>query len=178
MSGYNLDRKATGGGVLVVNGTHFLDRLIWFWGMPDQVELEDDSIGGPEANCSAIFHYENKPHPFSGIACYSKTHRLPGGLIIETIDGVIKAEETEGGSIVFWPRRDLKRELVVRDRWIDKEVASGKTSFQLQLEDFAEACTLRRPPAVTGECGVRSVQLVEALYANRKALPESWTRRG
>jgi glycosyltransferase involved in cell wall biosynthesis len=35
MSSYNLSRKATGGGVLVVTGTHFLDCMLHFWGYPD-----------------------------------------------------------------------------------------------------------------------------------------------
>jgi predicted dehydrogenase len=30
-SAYNLDRQAAGGGVLVVTGTHFLDRMIYLW---------------------------------------------------------------------------------------------------------------------------------------------------
>ncbi len=37
LSGYNLARSATGGGVLMVTGTHFLDRMLWFWGMPNEV---------------------------------------------------------------------------------------------------------------------------------------------
>ena len=31
-SSYNLSREATGGGVLVVTGTHFLDCMLHFWG--------------------------------------------------------------------------------------------------------------------------------------------------
>ena len=30
-SAYNLNRSATGGGVLVVSGTHFLDRMLYLW---------------------------------------------------------------------------------------------------------------------------------------------------
>ena len=56
LSGYNLNRETSGGGVLAVTGTHFLDRMLYFWGYPDRVEYVDDSAGGPEANCSAQFH--------------------------------------------------------------------------------------------------------------------------
>ncbi len=57
LSGYTLDRAATGGGVLVVTGTHFLDRMLYWFGYPDGVEYQDDSLGGPEANVLARFRY-------------------------------------------------------------------------------------------------------------------------
>jgi predicted dehydrogenase len=46
LSGYNLKRASAGGGVLMVTGTHFLDRMLWFWGMPSEVSYFDDSRGG------------------------------------------------------------------------------------------------------------------------------------
>ena len=42
LSAYTLKREAIGGGVLVVTGTHFLDRMLHTWGVPDEVELLDD----------------------------------------------------------------------------------------------------------------------------------------
>jgi predicted dehydrogenase len=34
LSGYNLDRNASGGGVLVVSGTHFIDLMLYWFGYP------------------------------------------------------------------------------------------------------------------------------------------------
>src|SRR5678816_4211963 len=35
LSGYITDRKAAGGGVLTVVGTHFIDRMLYWFGYPD-----------------------------------------------------------------------------------------------------------------------------------------------
>src|SRR5262245_27965905 len=93
MSSYNLSRKATGGGVLVITGTHFLDRMLHFWGYPDDVALADDEQGGAEANCRATFRYTTTDTPCEGVVLYSKTTELPGGLIIETDRGVVQVPE-------------------------------------------------------------------------------------
>src|SRR5215469_16729851 len=50
-SHYNLDKRASGGGVLVVSGTHFLDLTLYWFGYPDECEMFDDAADGPEAHC-------------------------------------------------------------------------------------------------------------------------------
>ena len=46
-------------------------------------------MGGPEANCAAKFRYASSPTPFEGVARYSKTVQLPGGMVLETDDGYV-----------------------------------------------------------------------------------------
>jgi len=81
-SAYNLSRKSAGGGVLVVTGTHFIDRMLYVLGYPDEATLEDDSLGGPEAHCAARFAYVRQGRRFEGATRYSKTVQLPAGLVI------------------------------------------------------------------------------------------------
>ena len=174
MSSYNLSRKATGGGVLVVTGTHFLDCMLHFWGYPDEVRLADDAQGGPEANCMATFRYTNTDAPFEGVALYSKTTELPKGIIIETDRGIVQVPDTDDADgIVFRSHAHEQVEQVIR--------RSGKPAyprkmpvFQRQLEDFVDACQQGRSPMVDGRQGLMSLRLIEELYTRREPLNTDW----
>jgi len=167
LSAYNLSRQATGGGVLVVSGSHFLDRMLYFWGYPLEAKLTDDGIDGPEANCTAYFTYDG----FEGIARYSKTARLPGGFAIETDQGRILMGESNSAQIEFFPRkRPGICETITR---ADKAMPYADV-FQLQIMNFVDACRAGRPPLVDARQGVDSLRLAELLYANRSVVQENW----
>jgi predicted dehydrogenase len=173
MSSYNLSRQATGGGVLVVTGTHFLDRMLYFWGYPDDVAIADDAQGGPEANCLATFRYTATSRPFEGLALYSKTTDLPGGLMIETDRGVIEVAEVDKTEIRFRPYTQPQVEQVVRR--CGKPIYPHEISlYQHQLDDFADACQQGRPPMVDGHQGLTSLRLLEELYRRRKVINTDW----
>jgi predicted dehydrogenase len=173
ISSYNLSRKATGGGVLVVTGTHFLDRMLHFWGYPDDVALADDAQGGPEANCIATFRYMATDRPCEGVALYSKTAELPGGLLIETDRGIVQVAEMDQTDIIFRAYAHPEVEQVVR-RCGKSPYPQEMSLFQRQLEDFVDACQQGRPPMVDGRQGLLSLRLLEELYTRRKALNADW----
>ena len=169
MSAYNLNRKAAGGGVLIVTGSHFLDRMLYLWGFPDEAELKDDSEGGPEANCMATFRYTTADTPFEGVALYSKTAALPGGLVIETDKGIVKLADMDDADIIFRPHVTPEIEEVVRRR--GKPIyPPGVSVFQLQLDDFVDACQQRRSPRVDGYQGLNSLKLIQDLYSRRQSI--------
>lgn len=172
LSAYNLNRETSGGGVLVVTGTHFLDRMLYLWGYPDDMAFQDDADGGPEANCVATFRFARDAGPIVGTARYSKTTRLPGGLIIETDRGTIVAGDTDSADIVFHPAEapDLTH-TIASDRFGSPE---GRDNFAEQIVDFVSACRDGRAPTVSGDQGVRSLRLIEELYARRTPLQSNW----
>ena len=169
MSGYNLDRAMAGGGVLVVTGTHFLDRMLHFWGYPDDVSLEDDSMGGPEANCTARFVYAHSGHAFEGIARYSKTVQLPAGMVIETDAGYVVLADDDDAEIVFRPRATPGIEQVIRARTA-ADYNGDVPVFQRQLDNFIAACCGNQAPEVDGRQGLESLRLIEQLYASRRGV--------
>jgi len=174
LSSYHLSRKAAGGGVLIVNGTHFLNCMLHFWGYPDDLVLEDDAQGGPEANCIARFRYRTTNAPFEGVVLYSKTTELPKGIVIETDRGIVQlADSDDADSIIFRSHTYPEVKQTVR--------RSGKAPyplnmnvFQRQLEDFAGACLEGRRPMIDGDQGLMSLRLHEELYARRKSLRTDW----
>jgi len=58
LAGYKSDAGGRGAGVLAISASHFLDRMLWFWGYPLDMTYLDDGSKGPEANCVAKFQFE------------------------------------------------------------------------------------------------------------------------
>jgi len=172
-SSYILRRESAGGGVLVITGSHFIDRMLYLFGTPDKVALEDDSRGGPEANARAKFFYDRAERAISGYAFFSKTTALPPGLSVETEKGFLILPENDQGPVLFRPKDDSALEMVVRGP-VPRRFPAAASVFQRQLEDFVEACTTGTKPMVTADEGAKSVQLIERLYASRSAMRDDW----
>lgn len=171
LSGYILDRGATGGGVLVVTGTHFVDRMLYWFGVPTDCAYEDDSLGGPEANVAATFTFSS----FEGTVRLSKTTALPVGFAMETDEGIVYLKDSpDEAPILFQPRRNPHLELVV-----DTQPAArgpGRNVFLAQMENFVGACRGTHEPMVSGAEGVASLRLLEKLYACRKPMKADWSK--
>jgi predicted dehydrogenase/nucleoside-diphosphate-sugar epimerase len=166
VSRYNLDRSASGGGVLVVSGTHFLDLVLYWFGYPEQCEMLDDAAGGPEAHCLVRLRYRQ----FDGTIRLSKLFKLDPGVVIETDRGRV-VMGGEMSPLLFRPRQDPQLQIRLEARRKPR-FPPGVSNFQLELEDFVAACRDRRPPLVDGEQGLLSVRLLDQLYSRRKALSE------
>lgn len=178
LSAYNLDRRQSGGGVLVVRGTHFLDRMIYWFGMPKSFFYADDSCGGVEANCKAHVTFNAEREEFSGTLFLSKTIDLKNKLTFETdrYFGEIPDSETE--EITLFSKSLPNVRTTVRT---ERENFSPRTAldcFQAQTEDFVRSIRQRTPPMVDGRTGSLSVKLFEDFYARRVQLPEPWRVSG
>ena len=173
LSDYHLHLESSGGGVLIVTGSHFLDRILFLWGFPDRLSYADDSQGGPEANCTAMFDYSAAGQPMRGIAMFSKTVSLPARLILDTEAGIVILPDTDDGVIVLKPKGHPHLEQVFRSPY-SIAVTGDKTVFQLQIEDFASAVRNGHEPRVTAIQGLESLKLIEALYSCRTDLATTW----
>ena len=173
VSGYILDRRRTGGGVLVVTGSHFLDRMLHFFGYPDEVRLTDDNCGGPEANAIGSFRYTNKSE-LLGKVRYSKTTQLPGGMVLETEAGIVTLADYDEADIVLRPKAHPYLREVIRNERLEPV----QNVFLAQLNDFCQAVRDSNQPLVTGEQGLQSLRLIEDLYRNRVPLSDRWYSAG
>ncbi len=167
LSAYNLSKQEAGGGVLVVSGSHFLDRMLYFWGFPVSASLTHDGFNGPEANCTAHFQFAG----FQGIARYSKTTNLRTGLNVETDRGFIVLGDSDESQIKFIPQH---RSGVCETISLSGKKKQQADVFQLQIMDFVAACRNRTLPRVDVQQGVNSLRLVEMLYANSSVALENW----
>lgn len=171
LSGYNLDTWRAGGGVLVTTGTHFLDRLVWLWGSPDEVTLRDNAVEGPESHCIARFAFRNDSHEVLGAAIFSKVAPLPELTVVQTTEGLLIMPSDAAETITFRPRGDTQLEYEVR---LPGYMNDPRSAYQRELEDFIVACRSGGRPCVDATTGTQSLELVARLYASRQplALPE------
>ena len=178
LSAYTLKREAIGGGVLVVTGTHFLDRMLHTWGVPDEVELLDDSLGGPEVHCEGRVRYTSGPFaPLEGLVRYSKCVPLPGGLMLETERGTVMMRDGSEDQVILFPRDhpDLRLQITAGP---DGVFAPGLSPGQRMLRDFVDACRMNRAPEVDGAQGLTSMKLLRRFYENRTLMSDDWTAAG
>lgn len=172
LSGFVADRRAAGGGVLVTTGTHFINRMLYWFGYPDSCSLIDDSRGGPESHCLANFRYGGGGNAMEGTLLLSKTVELKPGLVIESERGDVVFPMGRA-PLYFFPRDNPTLRTVITPNGA-KLFSSAKSDSQLEIENFIDACRGKAAALVDGPEGLQSVRLIEELYSHRTALNESW----
>jgi predicted dehydrogenase len=170
VSGYNLDRARSGGGVLVINGTHFLDLALFWFGDPVSQVYQDDNYGNVEANCKGAWNYDGPRGRFDGSFFFSKTIKLSNRFLIETERGRVEwsAMDAERIRVSEPDQPDVRFELSPRGS------GGAVDSFRDQIEEFC--ANARHPGTVTsdGRNGARSIRLIEDMYRGATRLGETW----
>jgi predicted dehydrogenase/nucleoside-diphosphate-sugar epimerase len=170
-SRFNLDKRASGGGVLINSGTHFLDLVLYWFGYPDECEMLDDATVGPEAQCIVTLSYRNGGRRFDGTMRLSKLFDLDQGIVIETDRGMAVLRGAGLPPSLFRPRNGPELQMTLEERG-PPCFQDNASNFQLQLEDFVATCRGQRPPLVDGQQGLLSVRLLDQLYSQRRQLSE------
>jgi predicted dehydrogenase len=171
-SGFNTDKRASGGGVLIDTGTHFIDKMLYWFGFPDVFEYADDSFGGPEANCHATFHFNTGAGAYTGYLKLSKTVQRGNRLIVETEGYTCQLRDGQSRSVTLYPRERPELAFEVSPKEIR---ADDPDYFQVQLENFGAAIRGEAPPTVDGWSAAETVRLIEQMYASRVQLEEPWS---
>ena len=172
LSGYNLARATSGGGVLVVSGSHFLDRMIYLFGDIDVVSHVEDSRGGIEANCRTWFAATVDGRPLQGHLVLSKTHRLANRFRIVGARGTLEVRDGQTRSVTYLPSGSAVRHELTAVALPPADAEPDP--FQLQLHDFLHAIRTGAAPRVDGEHATSSVALTERCYAIATPLEEPW----
>jgi predicted dehydrogenase len=172
LSGYNISRQASGGGVFVVSGSHFMDRMLYLFQDLELLSYQDDACGGVEANCLAKFSAMLGGQRVSGTVAFSKTHVLKNRLRLIGEKGTLEIPDGEPHKIFYFPvDRDVRHEIVSLDA---ARMPHPSTYFTVQLRDFVHSIRGGVPPRVDGVQATRSVDLMERCYAMAKPLELQW----
>jgi predicted dehydrogenase len=170
LSGYNLDRKQSGGGVLVTTGTHSIDRMLAWFGYPSKIRYADDSFGGVEGNCRCWMEFDNELGNFTGSLFFSKTAALKNLFKLEAEDYAVEMPAGADARLTLRPARLPGTVMFLQDQRAPESV----NSYQLQIEHFARAIRGLEPPLIDGRSGAESLRFIEQCYGNRQQLEEPW----
>jgi len=157
----------SGGGVLIDNGAHTLDFVLWCLGDVESVEYYDDNLGGMEAEC--IMHLQMKSGA-KGVVELSRLRNLRNTAIISGEKGQIELH-LRMDEIFFRPgpeqsykyMEDLPRLTHTMPRkWAD--------CFPMQIESWLKAISGKGPNFIPGEEGRKSVALIERCYQHQQRM--------
>lgn len=173
VSGYNLDKDCSGGGVLLVSGTHFIDRMLYWFGDPEILECSSDSHGGVEANFQAKFLFRKNGAELIGDFFVSKTYKLQNSFKLygQYYDASLPEGQSE------WIKVSPKNQALSFDYHVYPKKTTNKTElhyFILQLQELVQSIRLNRKSLVDGRDGSKSVKLVEEMYKKARRLSEPW----
>lgn len=167
-SDYLVRKEAAGGGGLIDLGVHAVDLLLWWLGDHEHLEYFDDAAGGVEANSEIHLGFRSGAVGFVEI---SRVRRLRNTCIIRGTRGILDVGLwTSNGLLRFQPTD----EPVIFDAQPTMPPEPWAEVFSRQLADFVDAIRARRPAFVSGVDAKRSIDLIEACYAQRRRLPEPW----
>lgn len=172
LSGYNLSSLTSGGGVLVISGSHFVDRMFYLFGDLELVEYTDDNHGGVEANCVARVQGNVRGRSLRGQITLSKTHLLSNRLRIVGERGTLEIREGQSLTVAFLSNETgLRHDISCREK-----TGSGLEPdyFKVQLEDFIQVIHAGGHPRIDGEQGSKSVAITERCYKIATTLEETW----
>jgi predicted dehydrogenase len=174
VSNYIMSKKEAGGGAFVINGSHYLDRMLWFFGIPDSYTFYDDALEGLEANALAEFYFNSKANLFKGILRVSKTVNLDTGCYIECEKGIImhKDWQPQPVSIKFL---NLKSDEILVSKSDNFDKNKRPDMYLNQLEEFIGKIIDKNFIGVSdSKLAVENVRITEDLYKKRKPLNCNW----
>ncbi|HEX4157424.1 MAG TPA: Gfo/Idh/MocA family oxidoreductase [Rhizomicrobium sp.] len=168
------DRRLTPGGVMFDAGIHVIDLVVWLFGEIFQIEFEDDSFGGVEANgiLRGAVTVDGRPVPCHVAASW--THALRNCVRIR---GTLGEAEARLGST-----DELALSLIAGGRRVHVSMPardlefpfSSSNPYAAQLEDFAMAVRTRRAPITPVDTAILPIKIIEAAYAARRILEQPW----
>jgi predicted dehydrogenase len=170
-SDYMLRRDQAGGGVLTNTGVHVLDLLLWWLGGCSEVDYADDAMGGVEADCQVNLRMATGS---SGVVQLSWIRDLANRCLIRGEKGTLTFDTGPYDPRIRLNLGDRAYTLAGRLERRTPIDPTFRDIYRRQLDDFLDAITLRRVPAVSGEEGRRSVALIEQCYASRQFLGQPW----
>jgi predicted dehydrogenase len=173
-TGAYFDRELTAGGVMFDAGIHVIDLVVWLFGDIANVEYQDDSYGGVEANgvIRGTLNIGNRPVPCSVSASW--THGMRNGIRVTGSKGEAEAGFTQRDVVILQQQvgNERIRSLIPADRFAIPFQSSNP--YAAQLEDFATSVRSRNAPITPVDTTILPLKVVEAAYKVRQPMPQPW----
>jgi predicted dehydrogenase len=169
-SPFILSKAHSGGGVLMGNGSHVMDSLIWWFGEPQELECLTNAAGGMETDARVEMIM---PGGARGTADLSRTRSLANSVKVWTERGFIEIPLYGDRFLLRLAANDLDMVGNVKAAVVERE-QDLISVMRDQLRDLARAVAGQPTSIVSGEESRRSIALIESCYRAAKPLPEPW----
>ena len=152
-------------------GSHVVDLLVWWLGVPHEVSCREDAMGGTATNCVLELEW---PHGCSGEVRLSREYDLARGLVVEGRSGVLACRDLiEAG--VFLGSTEAAPDF---EQPIPGAVApAGRTfadCFELQLRNVVAAVRGAAPLWAPAEDVLGGVGTLGRAHAESRLLEPPW----
>ncbi len=172
-------RKLDGGGVLMNQGIHQIDLLLWFFGPVKTVTAQTALVGHTnievEDLACAMLTFENGA---MGVI-EGSTAIWPGHPARVEVHGSGGSAVLEDGELRSWQfAREIPEDKEVLSSIKDSAIGSGASDpiaslkhegHRRQIEDFITAIRDNREPSIDGREGRRAVEIIETIYRSAES---------
>ena len=156
-------------------GSHVIDLLVWWLGVPHELVCRDDAMGGIATNCLLELEW---PNGCSGEVRLSREYDLAGGLFVELPSGVLTCRNITEAEVL---RGSQEAAAAGFEQGIPGATApAGRTfadCFELQLENVLAAVRGAASLWAPAEDVVDSVGVLATTEAESRLLESPWLGR-
>jgi predicted dehydrogenase len=153
-------------------GSHVVDLLVWWLGVPQQLACRDDAMGGTATNCLLDLEW---PDGCAAEVRLSREYNLTRGLLVERPSGVLACRDVTEGDVFVGPDEAAASDF---EQQIPGTAApAGRTfaeCFELQLENVLSAVRGFAPLWAPAEDVVESVGALATMEAGGELLESPW----
>jgi len=171
-SGFYFDRAKAGGGALMDFGVHMLDSALDWFGPVSSFDYQDDDWGsGIEGNVLLDVQHKGRFGEIPGHLQISRTFSLKNRLLVRGSAATAEISVNDPEVVVI--HRPVAG-VPVRQTLQLKNLPGAK-SYYRQLDNFVTSIVNGTQPEVDGWQAVRTLELVENCYANKRRIAEPWS---
>jgi predicted dehydrogenase len=164
--------RNTGNQLLWDIGSHVVDLLVWWLGVPHELACQDDAMGGSATNCLLELEW---PDGCSAEVRFSREYELQHGLVVERPAGALSCRDVAEGDVLRGSEEPAAPDF---EQWIPGAAApAGRTftdCFELQLQNVLAAVRGVAPLWAPAEDVVESVGALARAEAASRLLEAPW----
>jgi predicted dehydrogenase len=153
-------------------GSHVVDLLIWWLGVPRELACRDDAMGGTATNCLLELEW---PDGCTGEVRLSREYDLPHGLLVEVPSGVLACRDVAEADVLRAPHEAAAPGF--EQRIPGSYAPAGRTfldCFDLQLQNVLGAVRGVASPWVPANDVLEGVGALEAAEVGSRLLESPW----
>ena len=152
-------------------GSHVVDLLVWWLGVPHELACRDDAMGGAATNCLLGLEW---PDGCSAEVRLSREYDLASGLVVERPSGVLTCRNVTETDVLRAAGEVAAPDFEQR---IPGAAPAGRTfadCFELQLQNVLSAVRAAAPLWARAEDVVESVGALARAEAGSRLLEAPW----